>query len=75
MAWNDEPECKHYLNSLDRYSGIRAFVEKRHGIRFVDFMSDRRGKCTLKENKLSTWDADEQDLLLSDFNLMGAYLW
>ncbi|CAM9769234.1 unnamed protein product [Ectocarpus sp. 6 AP-2014] len=56
------------------YPAIRGFMEQRHGMPFEEFMASRRGKC-MSVKTLATWTLEEQTLLLSDFNLMGAYLW
>eukprot|EP00752_Nemacystus_decipiens_P010095 g8996.t1 len=56
------------------YPAIRDFIEQHHGVPFEEFMASRRGKCRSVKT-LATWTREEQTLLLSDFNLMGAYLW
>lgn len=61
-------------NNIARYSAIRDFVEKRHDVSFASFMASRRGKC-MTVKTLSRWTLEERNLLLSDFNLMGAFLW
>lgn len=61
-------------NNITRYPAIRSFVEERHGVSFASFMASRRGKC-MTVKTLSRWTLGERNLLLSDFNLMGAYLW
>ncbi|CBJ32055.1 conserved unknown protein [Ectocarpus siliculosus] len=55
------------------YPAIRDFIAERHGIPFKEFMASRRGKC-MSVKTLKKWTLEEQTLLLSDFNLMGAYL-
>lgn len=49
-------------------------MEKRQGKGLAEFLSTRRGKC-VDVKRLLTWTQEERDQLLSDFNLMGAYLW
>ncbi|CBJ32752.1 hypothetical protein Esi_0364_0009 [Ectocarpus siliculosus] len=61
-------------SSTHMYPAIRGFMEQRHGMPFEEFMASRRGKC-MSVKTLATWTLEEQTLLLSDFNLMGAYLW
>lgn len=56
------------------YPALREFVEELHGKSFSDFMSTHTGKCS-SPPVLATWTQDERNSLLSDFNLMGAFLW
>ena len=57
-----------------RYPALRKFVEERHGKSFEKFMSTRVGKCSNPDG-LAKWSTDMRERLLSDFNLMGAFLW
>ncbi|CAM9111525.1 unnamed protein product [Hapterophycus canaliculatus] len=58
----------------EMYSAARNFIEEHHGLPFGDFMSTRRGFCPGTEI-VSKWTLAERDLLFSDFNYMGAFLW
>ncbi|CAM9264062.1 unnamed protein product [Choristocarpus tenellus] len=56
------------------YPATRSFIEKKKGVPFVDYMSTRRGRCLAKE-MLEDWTLEERNLVFSEFNVLGAYLW
>eukprot|EP00903_Cladosiphon_okamuranus_P015304 g14138.t1 len=56
------------------YAAARQFIEEHHQKSFVDFMSTRRGSC-MHPNAMAQWTVEERNLMFSDFNYMGAYLW
>lgn len=66
------------------YKALRDHLEAVHEMSFLDFMRTRSGKCTrekvvrfqsLIRNGTSLQDVEDAQVMFSDFNAIGAFLW